>query len=133
MHCGPSSWNEKIFYYPVTILCGTFLLSSTCPHPPSLASPLFFRFLNSILIRFNLRFNSGTLWSLLFFDHLLAFPSLIIVPSHFDLSSPGFHPLFILILPLFSPSFFDILRKKGAGQTEKRRGVGRKYGDSEKN
>lgn len=97
--------------------------------PPATPSPTpFFLSLNSTLIWFNLLFNSGTLRSLLYFDRLLAFPSL-----SFLLSPPlSIYALQdYLILPSvsyhsFSLSFFYVLRSNGGGGQGKECDKGRK-------
>lgn len=105
------------------MLHGAFLLSSTCPPSSPSLSPS----LNSILIRFNLLFNSRTLWSLLFFDRLLAFPSLSSSLS----PPPSIYSFQVFILFSISSSFHSLshfkVRERGRSQEKK----GGKRGESE--
>lgn len=80
-------------------------------------SPSFSLFLslNSILIEFNLLFNSRTLWSLFFFDRLLAFPSL----SSSLYPPPSIHPFQVFILFSIS-SYFHSLSHISKRERERR-------------
>lgn len=80
-------------------------------HSPLSFSPfVLFGSPNSILIRFNLLFNSGTLWGLLCFDRLHAFSrSLLHCPLPLSI-----YPLQVFIhLPFILSFFFSQSKKKG--------------------